>query len=438
MLLSAYISPFSCRDDIAGIYKIAYIQFLHSVRIRKWHTDSEIETRAQIQEYKRLRHKMVLKNPLALVLFLLILLLACGGGSSGGKGPGAKNKPPSPTPLPSAGAFQKPRGIYILDSDKGTFNDANIRELPFVTGYVLRMSWADFETTEGVYDFSAIDHIIAKLDSIGQKLTLFLGGTGTAEPGYIAATPGVRTWIDRDSKTGTSVVRAVPWDPFLLDRFRAFTKALGDHLVPSAAAGGHLTPLRDHPVLANINFGVAGLGEIRDRSVKIADIPGYTRQNLTDAVNQSLHAQVDEFPNKFVAVGLWNVTDSTQSPVLWQDISVTILNEFDGIKNPRVGFFEDNLAASKDLNTGAVTGYPSTDFAPPLFFSKNVTFIMFQALQSWVSNTGKTANATPADGIEYGYNTYGCTYFELYVADIDNQNNWPSFQKLHDFLMTAQ
>jgi hypothetical protein len=384
---------------------------------------------------------MVLKNPLALVLFLLILLLACGGGSSGGKGPGAKNKPPSPTPLPSAGAFQKPRGIYILDSDKGTFNDANIRELPFVTGYVLRMSWSELETAEGVYDFSAIDHIIAKLDSIGQKLTLLLGGTGTAEPGYIAATPGVRTWIDRDSKTGTSVVRAVPWDPFLLDRFRAFTKALGDHLVPSAAAGGHLTPLRDHPVLANINFGVAGLGEIRDRSVKIADIPGYTRRNFIGAVNQSLHAQVDEFPNKFVAVGLWNVTDSTQSPVLWQDISATILNEFDGIKNPRVGFFEDNLAASKDLNTGAVTGYPSTDFASPLFFSKNVTFIMFQALESWenpFADPSKTANATPADGIEYGYNTYGCTYFELYVADIDNQNNWPSFQKLHDFLMTAQ
>src|SRR5581483_2678045 len=277
--------------------------------------------------------------------------------------------------------YHSPCGIYILDSNRGTFNDANIRDYPFVTGYVLRMSWADFETTEGVYDFSAIDHIIAKLDSIGQKLTLLLGGTDSAEPAYIASTPGVRTWIDRDSKTGTSVVRAVPWDPFLLDRFSAFTKALGDHLVPSAAAGGRLTPLRDHPVLANINFGVAGLGEIRDRSVKIADIPGYTRQNLTGAVNQSLHAQVDEFPNKFVAVGLWNVTDSTPSPVLWQDISVTILNEFDGTKNPRVGFFEDNLAASKNLNTGAVTGYPSTDFAPPLFFSKNVTFIMLQALQ---------------------------------------------------------
>jgi hypothetical protein len=328
--------------------------------------------------------------------------------------------------------------MYILDSDRGTFHDANIRDYPFVTGYVLRMSWAEIETTEGVYDFSAIDHIISKLDSIGQKLTLLLGGADSAEPSYIASTPGVLTWTYTDPQTGASIIRAVPWDSFLLDRFRAFTKALADHMVASAASGGKLTPLRDHPVVANIDFGVAGIGEIRDRSVRIADIPGYTRQRFIDALNQSLHAQVDQFPNAFVAVGLWNITDNNSSPALWEDIITAILGEFDGVKNPRVGFFEDNLAASRDSKTGVVTGFPSTDFASPLFFSKNVTFIMFQALQSWFSNTGKTANATPADGIEYGYNTYGCTYFEIYVSDIDNQNNWPSFQRLHDFLMTAQ
>jgi len=315
-----------------------------------------------------------------------------------------------------------PRGIYALDNSQGTYRDAYIRDYDFVEGYSWRMGWADFETAEGVYDFSAIDYIISKLESIGKKLTII----SLLDPDYIITAPGVTTWTYIDPVRGNPIVRAVPWDPYLLQRFRAFTKALGDHLVP---VGGVPTPLRDHPVLANFHVGIPGLGPIREAGFEISNIPGYTRQNLLDAIKASLHAATDEFPNKCVSVGFWRVTDTVSSPELWEDIRVMILNEFDGVKNPKVGFFQDNLAASKDLDTGAITGYPNVDFARPLYLSKDSTHIMFQALTSWLNpftGADKVANATPSDGIEYAYETYNAAYFELYVPDLDN----PEYQPL--------
>jgi len=114
-----------------------------------------------------------------------------------------------------------------------------------------------------------------------------------------------------------------------------------------------------------------------------------------------------------------------------------ILAEFDGSKNPRLGFFQENLAASKDTVTGVITGFPKTNFATPLSSSKDRTFTMFQMLQSWNNPFGdpaKTANTIPADAIKYAYETYGCAYFEIYVADLDDQDYWPSFQAWHDTL----
>lgn len=323
------------------------------------------------------------------------------------------------------------RGIYVLDSKRGENRDANIRDYDFIDGYVWRMRWSDFEISEGVYDFSKVDDIIAKVQRVDKKLTLLLGGAMNAEPTYIANRQGVITWQDQS----IHAKRAVPWEPYLLQRFKVFSEAMANHQVKDA--NGKLMPLRDHPTLANINFGVAGLGEIRERGFSISNFPNYSRDNFTNSVKNSLHAQTDKFPNKFVYIGLYNINDKIFSPNLWEHIQINILNEFDGIKNPRVGFWQDNMAARKNLATGVVTGYPAIAFATPLYESKNSTFIMMQALQGWkhpFANPDKVANASPFDGIKYAYETFGAKYFELYAVDIDNKDYWPMFQEWHDLL----
>ncbi|MEK7286412.1 MAG: beta-galactosidase [Nitrospirota bacterium] len=347
--------------------------------------------------------------------------------------------PPPPPPPPPSSA-NKPKGIYVLDSQGGelingvSLRDRNIRDYPFVAGYAWRQVWATFEPSEGVYDFALIDGIIAKLNPINKSLTILIGNAASAEPAYIIAHPGVATWTMQKS-TGP-VTRAVPWDPYLTGRLRAFAMAMGNHLVPDPS--GKMVPFRDHPLLVNVDFGLAGLGRIRDEAAGgaknyIKDIPGYTRENLTKAVLDHLDAATDAFPNKFVEIGLWNVEDKTLSPHLWEHLTGQILAEFDGVKHPKVGFFQENLAASKDLATGVITGTPSVAFAAPLLYpAKNSTFTVLQALETWGASA-KSANTTPNDGIQYGYDTFGTEYFEIYVTDIDKLAYQADFQKWHNF-----
>ncbi|MBI5709139.1 MAG: hypothetical protein HZC42_02390, partial [Candidatus Eisenbacteria bacterium] len=297
-------------------------------------------------------------------------------------------------PRSAQAEFPRPRGIFALDSRNGTYRDANIRDYPFVAGYAWRTSWETLETSEGAYDFSSIDHIIGRLQPLGKTLSIQI----TGEPPYILEKPGVTTYTYTD-KFGQLKTRAVPWDSTLRARYRAFTRALGDHGIPNAEAGGLLTPLRDHPALYRLLVGVGiGIGWIREEGFELASFPGYTRSKFIDAIREGLHAVTDEFPDKFASLGFWRVTDNTASPELWEELRTGLLAEFDGNTNPRVGFFMENLAASRDSVTGTVTGNPNTTFAAPLYLSKDATHITFQALQGWnqpLSDPSKTANAVP-------------------------------------------
>ncbi|MGH9845324.1 MAG: hypothetical protein ACREEM_41960, partial [Blastocatellia bacterium] len=336
------------------------------------------------------------------------------------------------------------RGVYSLDSGGGTYRDANIRSHSYVEGYVLRPSWSELETARDVYDFRMIDHVIAKLEPIGKKLSLEI--MRPPEPGYIARTPGVTTWEDKDTRydddrdPSTPLYRAVPWDPFLLERFERLMKALSDHLAPDASQGGKLAPLRDHPALANLNPALPGThaairNPVPPNSIRVADMPGYTRDAFKNAVLRDLHAAVDNFPNQYVYEGFWDVRDNTASPLLWQAIRDMILAEFDGVKNPRVGFFQENLAASKDLATGLVTGIPNPQVAQALSTSGDSTYIAFQALQGWrnpFNDPAKTANTTPADAMKFAYDNYGATYFEIYVGDLDFAGYAAGFTEWND------
>lgn len=253
------------------------------------------------------------------------------------------------------------------------------------------------------------------------------------EPNYIASKAGVKTWTD--PKNGE--IRAVPWDPYIQERFKLFVESLANYQISDASKNGKMVSLREHQTLANIDFGIPGLGHIRE-SAEISGLDGYSRESFIFAIKSSLRVQTSNFPLKFIYVGFWKVTDSQTSPELWEDIRASLISEFNGINNPRIGFFMENLAASKD-SVGAVTGYPSTNFAAPLYLSRNNEFTMFQALQGWnqpFAEPAKAAGGTPFDGIKYAYDTFNTKYFELYIPDLDDQNYWPEFQRWSDILLS--
>jgi dienelactone hydrolase len=323
---------------------------------------------------------------------------------------------------------QRPRGIFVLDSAQGSLiggvsmRDANVRSNAFVTGYVLRAAWQTLETSREVYNFTMISNILARLQPLGQKLSLIIIPN---DPPYVAATPGVTTWVDQD-QSGNPLTRAVPWDPFLLQQRAKFLAAL------AAGQFGGLA-LSNHPTLQVINpYLAGGFTGIRDPVVaQLRNLPGYSRSNLLNAVQSELRALTASFPGKFVQLGFWKVLDGENGAYgnvdCWEYLRRQLLAEFDGLTKPRVGFFMENLGASRPApGQDPVTGYPVTGFGTPMFLSQTNTWNGFQALTSWHQPfTGATqvTNGTPADGIRFGFETYGATYFELYASDIDYAPN---------------
>lgn len=319
----------------------------------------------------------------------------------------------------------RPRGLYVLDSAQGTqiggvsMRDANLRTNAFVSGYVLRASWETLEPGPEIYDFTMITNILAKLSPHGLKLSLILV---PFDPPYIAATPGVTTWLDTD-RQDTPLPRAVPWDAYLLQQRAKFLAALATNVF-----GGYA--LRDHPLLDVIDpYLPGGFTGIRDpNGTPLRNLPGYTRSNFLAAVQHELRALTTNFPGKFVQIGFWKIQDNENAAYggveAWEFLRRELLAEFNGGSRPRVGFFMENLAASRPApGADPVTGYPVADFGAALFLSQTNTWTGFQALTAWrqpFTGPEKVAHGTPADGIRYAFETYGATYHELYVPDIDH------------------
>jgi hypothetical protein len=346
-----------------------------------------------------------------------------------------------------AHAFARPAGIFVLDGPGGTphtrsdgttisLRDGAIRQASYVDGYALRIRWADLELTRGVYDFAIIDNIVARLPA-GQKLSLIIVPGG--EPAYLAEAPGVTTWDDTNAVP--EVMRAAPWDPYLRQRRDAFLQALASHPIPGGGTFAQWPPLL--AINPNLAGGFTG---IRDPvAVNLSNLPGYTRAGFLAAVQDELRNVVRDFPSAFVQIGFWNVTDRENAnyggAAAWECIRQTLLAEFNGGAEPRIGFFQENLAAGRQLRgVDPVDGRPlAGGIAAPLAESQSQTWCAFQALGSWIapfdfSSIEKTLYGTVGDGLEYGYNTFGAQYFELYVADLDTASVQPEVQRWHDFL----
>ncbi|MEL1242518.1 T9SS type A sorting domain-containing protein [Flavobacterium flavipallidum] len=329
--------------------------------------------------------------------------------------------------------YSQPKGIYVLDSNNGTFRDANIRNYSFVDGYVWRTSWSEIETAKDNYNFDGIDHIVKKLDAINKKLTILFGAYAV-EPEYVASHSGVISYSFTNPIDKTTTKRAVPYDTYLMQRFQIFLTALANHKIYSISTST-MVALKDHPVLSNIATNIAGLGAIRNVNGQNTSLntvlPNYNRNVFTASILSGMKIQTDLFPSKNVFIPFYkNINDNISSPTLESDIKTKLLSLFDGVKNPKISFWQENLAGYTDASTNTFTGLPLTTFATPLLELNDNAYTMFQMLQGWTTpflDPNKTANSTPFDAMCYAYNTYGASYYEIYVSDIDNLNYQTAF-----------
>lgn len=341
---------------------------------------------------------------------------------------------PPPPPPTTAGM---PKGIYLLDDKSAPSRTGSMRQAdkPYIDGFTWRMPWTSFDS--GVsgpsYNFSAVTTAITSLQSLSNnknnrmKLTLALFNQEV--PQYVLNS-SQNTFTTDAAGAGGSVLTVLPWDPTGLQAFRNFVHALAEYKVYDAVSG-QTVAFRDHPALGQIDAGILGMQSYRDiSSFTVVANPGYTREKFIQAVLDCLHAVRDEFPNKNVYMGFFSMDDNTRTPSLDSQVLAAITNEFDGVKNPRVGFFQELLRGDapsmngdygKNLLSGGAAGCP----------------ILFQACSPWINKSLCTFTAgddTPENGFENGYNNYGALYYEMYAADLAESSWQPMFQQWHDFL----
>lgn len=323
----------------------------------------------------------------------------------------------------------------MLDDRNGTYRLASIRQAdkPYVDGYVWRMSWGGFDTgtTGPEYHLDAADAAVIALQALSNnhnnRMKLSLGMYGLEVPTYVLNS-AQETYTARLFGNNGTALTAVPWDSTAQAHFRNFIQALASHPVYDAVSGTSIA-FRDHPALGQIVAPILGQQWYRDQG-DLASLTSYTREKYIQGVLDCIHIVRDAFPNKPVYVGFFSLTDAQRSPSLDSDMLAALTSEFDGVKNPRVAVFQELLRGDapstagsygKNLLTAHASGCP----------------VMFQACSPWINKslcTFTPGDDSPENGLNYGYNTFGTLYYEMYTADL-SEPSWASmFQQWHDFL----
>ena len=382
-------------------------------------------------------------------------------------------------PTSAALSFSRPTGVYNVNVDV----DADRRDAPFVTGEMHQISWKCIDNGEdsSTWDWCSLNEIFDNLPD-NEDISINL----IEEPCYIVdpnrPNHATQTWCDishlpfacsscspapspcpscaPSDGIHIPITRALPWDSYLQQQREIFLKALADHVIP---ATGHKVADERLITIINCNLpgGDTGIRNLNSVPFSSDTYTGYTRGALLTAVETELRTDVNYFPRQLVHIGFFPVEDDLHplsGESLWHYLYSKLTNEFNGIRRPRVHFFQEDLGATRlsaapdyipyiapPNNTTAYTFTPvhchlpsfaftcgfTTDDCDPLVIcppalSEYNNGITFQASVPWSSpfsdgdQATNTLNGTPNDGLEAAFNSYLSEYLEVYRADLDH------------------
>ncbi len=336
----------------------------------------------------------------------------------------------APVSLLAASSNAVPWGIYLLDDITGTNRLGQLRhaDRSFINGFSWRLKWTDLDrgTNGPSYDFSMFDTAVAQLQSFTNNLngpvTLTVTLSAQEVPAYVLAAARETFQSALPNQQGF-VLTAVPWDAGALARYRNFVRALGDYAVFDATVGRKV-PLRSHAALGQVGVGIVGLQAIRDATQSVRNIPGYTRTKFIQSVLSNIHIVQDQFPAKMTFLGYFAMSDAVLGPTLDSELLAAIGAEFDGrdAAHPHIGLFQDVLRNRSPNSTG--------NFGLNLLTGRALgSPILLQACGSWLTGgpcSFGRFDTSPENGLRWGFQAYGCLYYEFYAADLTN----PGFESI--------
>lgn len=314
-------------------------------------------------------------------------------------------------------SFATPKGIYLLGDNSGKFGLGSLSSAnkPYIDGFAWRVGWNMLDTgiTAPNYDFTAVDAAITGVQAIGKKLSLAI--MILSVPDHVMNN-AQQTWTSPGVVKGMGVKTVVPWDANAITQYRNFMFALAEHQIYDSISR-KMVKLRDHPALGQINASTLGLQTIRDTGTLVT-LPGFSRDVIKQALLDSIHAVQDQFPAKPNYVTYWGLEDGKQ-PSLSDEILLKIMGEFDGVKYPLIGFFNEALEGN------------SPGMYPDQNASQNGYFVMFQACGSWLLHdqcNWSLGDNSPENGFKYGTQNFDAKYYEIYRADLEE----PAFKSIFE------
>ncbi len=282
-------------------------------------------------------HEVMVRNLRNWSLFLTLLLglvqMSVAGCSSGGGGGSssatAEQSTPTPTSAPTATPAPIPtptpthtptptptpvplgsiNGLYYLGIPNSTVFDSAVLANPNVDGLAYRGGWATFEPTEGVYDWSQIDGVIATANATGKKVSISITA-GYQTPAWVYADGAASfsfVW-DEPGGPGYCTVQAIPlpWDAVFLAKWQTFITVLGArynsnptvaHVKLTGINGKTAEDSLPHTINENINSGqCTGYNDVANWGKA-----GYTRVKVLNAWEQIAGYWKAALPNREIA-----------------------------------------------------------------------------------------------------------------------------------------
>lgn len=288
----------------------------------------------------------------------------------------------------------QPKGIYSLEV---------VVDRPWIDGVVVKQSWADYEPTEGVYNFRVIEELVREASALGQKVSI-INFLGTPPAWLVNKVPAESRYSNLKG-----ITTIVPWDTTMLAAIQKLANAQAAFKVDGVA-------LKDHPAVKQVMAGIGGTTHIR----LLPEPPGYTYDKFAGAVEKTLGYWATAYPkDKYLYVGLFHFNPSKATISDSELIRDRVMTMFDGVSKPRMHFFEELL-------TG-VNPDPSGPNANLLRAAKGRTGIMFQACGPWTTQLSGEGPwscefALPLDSPEIGarlvMENFDTKYIEFYAGDL--------------------
>ena len=209
----------------------------------------------------------------------------------------------TPTPGPSSATIN---GVYDLGSTDSTRFALSVLANTSVDGLAIRARWSTVEPSDGVFDWSRIDSVIATAAAYGKKVSISVEA-GIVTPSWVYAQGAQSFQFVWDRSWGPSMCSIatipLPWDTVFLKKWAEFVDAFGakydsnpyvSHVKLTGINGKTQETILPHTVNENINNGqCTGYDDIANWQAV-----GYTRTKIEAAFQEDVADFAAAFPHK--------------------------------------------------------------------------------------------------------------------------------------------